>query len=484
MRHKTILAVVLITLAMSWVVACNPSTLDAQELVTIQVVGADGYGTLSLRSNRARIAEIIREEGESVGDTDEKQLHRLFVREAAMNSLIFSSDKTMDLKNGDEIVIHATYDEELAKLGGVRFKNLKFTYVVEGLEKARPIDIDTELDLAFVGFESRGTAHLALSGDLERYREHFDFIFVTPNTYLSNGTTVDVHVRPDNTALTAQGRIAEEKVLTFTVSNLKPLESVDVFENVVLSFDGVSDFGNASIDTMRLPIDWIEPGTHTEPPLSFSATPTTNLANGDKVTVVATVNRDWFADRGLFVEVFSKDFTVGGLKDYPRNLDRVDLMPLFNKLQEPLREDIQMRLLDNMWNEDFRVGNPVSRWDIQDKRGVVRIYYGYLQSNRADNFVALIYKLEVSGICVEATPYQSRYEVGAELSETLYLVYMVDSIMHNSNRVDDFEEFSLKFHSDLEPSAISQFKEEYGGAGVVVVDATVPEQVKFKFSDE
>ena len=83
---------------------------------------------------------------------------------------------------------------------------------------------------------------------------------------------------------------------------------------------------------------------------------------------------------------------------------------------------------------------------------------------------------------MEATPYQSRYEVGAELSKTLYLVYVVDSIMHDSNRVDDFEEFSLKFHSNLELSAISQFKEEYGGAGVVVVDATVPEQVKF--SDE
>ena len=40
----------------------------------------------------------------------------------------------------------------------------------------------------------------------------------------------------------------------------------------------------------------------------------------------------------------------------------------------------------------------------------------------------------------------------------------------------------LALNSNLELSAISQFKEEYGGAGVVVVDATVPEQVKF--SDE
>lgn len=470
---------VLIALAMLCVVACGSDTLDVKELVTIQVTGADGYGTLSLRSNEARIGEIIREEWQSVRDTDEKKKQRLFIREAAMNSLIFSADTTTGLKNGDEIIIRASYDNELAKSGGVRFINLKFTYIVEGLEEARPIDLGRELTLSFSGFESRGTAQLVLSDDLERYRDCFEFFFVTSNADLSNGDTVSVRVQPDKDALTARGRIAEEKTLTFTVSNLEPLKPVDVFECIVLAFDGVSDRGNVSIDTTRLPAEWIEPGGYAGPPLSFSVTPASELANGDKVTVTATVDRTWFADHGLYAEVFSKDFTASGLKEFPRNLDHIDVMPLFNKLQEPLRDDIQLRLLQNLWNEDARVGSPVSRWDIQDKRGVVRIFYGYPQSNLADNFVALIYKVEISGTCVEATPYQSHYEEGDTLSKTLYLVYVVDSIMYDTNRVDDFKQCSLKFHSDKELSAVAQFKEGYGGAGMVVVEVTVPEQVKF-----
>ncbi len=472
----------LVVLSMLCIVSCSSRTLDVRELVTIEVTGANGYGVLSLKSDRARIAEIVREEGESLRETDEKRLQRLFVREAAMNSLIFSADRTTGLKNGDAVVIHASHDEELAKSGAVRFKNLKFTYIVEGLDEAKPIDIESEMELLFTGFESRGTAQISLSGDMERYREYFDITFLTPKSNLSNGATIDVRVKPDNDALTVRGRIAEEKVLTFTVGGLQELETVDVFKNLVLVYDGISDTGYVSIDTTRLPYDWVEAGGRSDPPLSFTVTPTSHLTNGDKVTVTALVDRDRFADFGLSVAELSKEYTVSGLKEFPRNLDHVDLTPLFNKLQTPLGEDIQLRLAQNTWNEDARVGIPLSQWDIQDRRGVVRVYYGYPQSNRADNFVALIYKIEIEGTCIEATPYASHYEEGDTLSSTLYLVYVVDAIMYDTVRVDDFKGVSLKFHSDMELSAVSAFKERYGGAGVVIVEAAVPEHVRFSDS--
>jgi len=62
---------------------------------------------------------------------------------------------------------------------------------------------------------------------------------------------------------------------------------------------------------------------------------------------------------------------------------------------------------------------------------------------------------------------------------TLYLIYVVDSIMYDTERVDDFKEVNLKIHDDIELSAVSQFKEQYGGAGVIIVEASVPEQVRY-----
>jgi len=459
--------------------ACGTRSFDARELAAVVVTGANGYGTLTVKSNAERIAQLIKEEGDSLRETDEEGIRRLFIREAALNSLIFTADRVTGLKNGDEITIRASHDEELAKAGHVRFRNNKFVYRVDHLEEAEKIDIESEVKLVFSGFESRGTAEIELSGNTERYREHFSFTFLTPKTNLSNGERVELRVMPDNSGLTSKGCIAEEVVLPFTVEGLQPLRNVDFFENLALIYDGVSDQGTVSIDTTRLPAEWVEPRANAEPPLLFSVTPAVNLSNGDKVNVVAQADHEWFADHGMASSVVSKDFTVSGLKEYPRNLDHVDLMPLFDKLGGRLEEDIQARLIHNYWNDDSRAGDPLSRWDYLERHGVVRIFYGYPQANRADNFVALIYKVSIEGTCAEAIPYQSHYSEGDRVFSTLYLIYVVDSIMYDTERVDDFKEVNLKIHDDIELSAVSQFKEQYGGAGVIIVEASVPEQVRY-----
>ncbi len=480
LRRIIISLIVLITLVLMAGTACSSRTFDVRELATIHVTGANGYGILTLKSNTSKIAEIIKEESDALRDTDEKKIKRLFIREAALNSLIFTADHMSGLKNGDEIIVRVSHDEELAKAGDVRFKNNKFKYVVEGLEEVKRIDMASEMKLVFTGFESRGTAQVVLSGDMERLREHFNITFLTSKTNLSNGSNVSVRVKADNSALTSRGYIAYEEDFTFTVSGLQALKQVDLFENLVLSYDGVSGQGTATIDTTRLPADWVDAGVKAEPPLKFAVMPASPLTNGDTVHVTATVNHEWFADRGMSAAGLSKDFTVSGLKEFPRNLDHIDLMPLFNKLGPAIEEDIQSRLIHNYWNEDSRVGQPLSRWGFEERHGVARIYYGYPKMNRADNFVALFYKIVIEGTCEEATPYQSHYEAGDRLSSTLYLVYVVDSIMYDTNRVDDFKSYNLKFHGDVELTTISQFKNQYGGTEVVIVEASVPEQVKFK----
>lgn len=460
--------------------SCGSRTLDARDLARIELTGADGFGSIFVTPDQAKLASLLEEEASGIREDDEKGLHRLLLKEATLNSLIFSVDRLTDLKNGDEVSIRCSFDEKLAKSAGLRIKKTKFTYKVEGLEEARPIDVRNQVQLDYTGYNGRGIASLRLSDDLDHYRSAFEFIFESPDTGLSNGDRVDLKVVPDNAALTASGRIARESRLSFRVEGLLPMTQVDLFSDLVLIFDGTSGQGTVSFDTSRLPADWVEGGLSGQAPVSFTASPSLALSNDDLILVEAQLDWDWFGDRGLALAETKREYQVSGLKEYPRNLDQVDLLPLFDKLQVWLDRDMAQRIELNYWNRDYRAGQPVSIWDSRAESGVVRIYYGYDQGDRSRNFVALFYKLEIEGTCLQVTPYQSFYQEGDHETASLYLVYVVDQIMYDREAIDDFREVNLRLHSQVELDAVSLFKAEHGGQGIMIVDVPVPDQVAFK----
>lgn len=479
MKRKDLLIILVLALLLL-AAACSSRSFDSRDLAQIRLTGADGFASLVVAADQEKLAALLEEEALGLKEGDEKALQKLFQREAALNSLVFSADKMANLTNGDEITIRGTYDEDLAKRAGIRFKNTKFKYRVEGLKEARAINIRNHVDLAFSGYDGRGQASLLLSGDLESYQSDFDFIFENGQSDLSNGDRIDLRVVPHMGNLTDQGRIAYEVRLSFRVQGLLPMTSVDLFEDLVLVFDGISDQGLVSFDTSRLPADWVEAGESAQAPVSYIASPAWGLSNGDMVQVEAVVDQAWFWDRGLSPEDLLKDYQVQGLKEYPRHLDQVDLMPLFNKIDSWLAEDMAMRVDLNYWNQDFGTGPPVSLWDSRYESGVVRLYYGYEQGDRSKNFVAILYKLAVQGTCLEATAYQSHYQAGDQEAANLYLLYMVDNIMYDRAEIDDFREINLRLHSHVELDAIALFKSQYGGEGQQIVQVDIPEEVAFK----
>lgn len=479
MKRTLVLILILISMLVP-AVACSSQTFDAREMALIQVTGADGFASILAGSDEAVIRFMLQEESARLEEHDEKGFQRLFQREAVLSSLVFTPDRTTGLKNGDEVIIRADYDHQLAKEAGVRFRNVRFKYVVEGLKEAVPIDIGEDVELIFSGYDGRGHASVTLSGDVDRFRQGFDFVFTRGSTELSNGDYVELKVIPDNRILTAKGRIARDTTLSFEVYGLPPLVQVDLFDQLVLIFDGVSDQGVVSFDTTRLPADWVEAGLPGSAPVRFNAVPPAGLSNGETVRVEAIVDTEWFAGRGLKVADTARDYQVSGLKEYPRNLDDVDLMPLFDQIAPWLEQDMADRLDMNYWNDDFKTGEPVSRWDYSHQAGVTRLFYGYDQTDRARNFLALLYKANVGGVCQEAVPYQSVYEKGDRVTSTLYLLYLVDEIMYDRPEVEDFRGINLRLHGDVELDIISRFKLLYGGNNVLIVDVPVPEQVAYK----
>lgn len=478
MKRNGILILFLVA-ALVLTVACSSRTFNAEELILIRVSGANGFASAHVNTDRAAVEALLAEESAKLDEGDEKGLQRHFQREAALNSLVFTVDRTEGLKNGDELSIRADYDHQLAKDAGIRFRNVRFKYKVEGLKEAQPIDVKGQVALTFSGYDGRGLAALSLSGDLDLYKTDFDFVFSYGKTGLSNGDSVELKVIPDNRALTAKGKIAREQTLVFDVRGLPSLADVDLFEDLVLIFDGVSDQGVVTFDTSRLPAEWVEAGMPDELPVQFTALPSSGLANGDLVRIKALVDEDWFAERGLTATVTEKEFQVTGLKEYPRNLDGVDLVPLFEKIEPWLERDLAGRLDMNYWNKDVKTGDPVSRWDYRFNQGVIRLFYGYDQTDRSHNFLAILLKVSVDAVCLETVPYQSYYEPGDRESSTLYLLYLIEEVMYDRPLVEDFREINLRFHGDVELDLISGFKGQYGGNQMLIVDVPVPADYEY-----
>lgn len=457
--------------------SCGSRSFDAEELATIEVVGAEGFGTLIVVPDQTRISGIVEEEASRIKETDEKALQRLFRREAALNSLVYTADRMTNLKNGDEITIQAGYDGQLARSAGIRFRKVSFKYRVGNLKDAIPIDVRNNVAVVFSGFDGQGVASLQLSGDMEVYRGSFEFDFSREPRELKNGDSLGLKVTPDNDQLTGKGRIARNVNLSFKVSGLLPMTSVDLFRDLVLVYDGISDHGTLSFDTTRLPAEWVEAGGQDEAPVRFVASPSTGLSNGDQVKVQALIDEAWFAGRGMEAQSLDRLYEVEGLKDFPRNLDQVDLLPLFDRIGDWVDGDIDQRLAFNYWNQDFKTGEPVSQWDYDSQYEVSRIFYGYENADRSNNFVAILYKVAVEGTCVSTKAYQSSYEEGDQLSSTLYLIYLVERVMYDRNAIDDFRGVNLGFHSDVELDAIAQLKNQLGGAGMQLVDVPLPQNL-------
>lgn len=485
MQRKSIIVIsviVLIASLMTVAFGCAGSSIDVRELASIQVSGANGYGTLEIKTNRERTQAMVREKMDALKDGDEKGLKRAFMYEAALATLSYTAKTTTTLRNGDTVEIRASFDEALAKAAGIRFKNTSFVYTVRNLSEAARIHVEDSVKLTFKGYNGVGEAEVALSGEIQHFKDDFAFDFLSPSTKLSNGDTVILHVIPDNRALTSAGRIAAETTLNFTVEGLPEPKTVNPFENLVLMFNGVSDNGTISFDTTRLPADWVDQKTAAQPPLQFTAEPDDQLSNGDRVTVRCEIDETWFAENGVKLSPMTKTFEVIGLKDYPRNLDGIDLMPLFKTIEAEMEDDIALRLKQNYWNEDASAGEPLSVWNYEETHGVTRVYYGYHENDRSDNFVAILVKIKINGTCMSVTPYKSAVSPGQQEQATLYLMYVVENIMYDRSSVDDFRSFGLKGHSDAEHKAVGAFREDWvlSDDSVQMVEAKVPADVAWR----
>lgn len=168
---------------------------------------------------------------------------------------------------------------------------------------------------AIIGEEPVGDSYEEFSKWMNEYLLYDEGIEVSfaPRDGLSNGDTITVKVSLSETAA-KKVTGGEQK---FTVSGLPEIETVDMFKDVSLRYEGiVGDFTMIHLDKLS--------DSQILQDCNFDVDPQGNVKNGDVITVTIT-NTDTLAEKHLCTPAeISKTFIVSGLDEY---LTDSDLLP-------------------------------------------------------------------------------------------------------------------------------------------------------------
>ncbi|MDE7253359.1 MAG: hypothetical protein K2O32_10520 [Acetatifactor sp.] len=223
------LSIILMTVAMTVLMTGCGKTINANDYVTVEVSGYDGYGT----------AKVVFDE-----DKFEKACEKLSFKdktdEAKLVSLLYGSVDTflmdcMDgkftvegdgengkLSNGDVVVYKWDLDEENAKeIAGVTLKASDISTKVKGLEQVATFDAFAVVELSFSGVAPNGQAslkNLAVDGNMTKLAFSMD-----KYNGLSNGDTITVTLNSSNNTsymIETFGGVPETDTKEYTVSGL------------------------------------------------------------------------------------------------------------------------------------------------------------------------------------------------------------------------------------------------------------------------
>jgi len=318
-------AIILIVIIVS--VASGGSTIDVSDYVSVKFSGADGYGkaevVIDYNKMQSDYGEKVKIKKQSTGNSDLDKIADAFLSNAfTVSDLVKSYSKatvspSAKLKNGDEVKVTFVLDDKgFEAATNSKIKAEEKTFKVEGLKEATVFDPfdDKNMVVDIEGLSGEGYAGVSAASTavVKNLRYKID----GNNSKLQNGDKIKVVVSAPYHEDGFEGYchelgyhpLSSEKEIT--LNGFKELESIDLFANVKVTFDGVNGYGIADIDSSDVSINDIK----------FVADKVSELKNGDvvKVEVRAT---GWYdlngtlKEQGYKTDVSSKEYTVSGLEE-------------------------------------------------------------------------------------------------------------------------------------------------------------------------
>lgn len=223
------LSIILMTVAMTVLMTGCGKTINANDYVTVEVSGYDGYGTAKVVFDEDKFEKAC-EKLSFTDKTDEAKLVGLlygsvdtFLKDCMDGKFTVEGDgENGKLANGDVVVYKWDLDEENAKeIAGVTLKASDISTKVKGLDQVETFDAFAVVELSFSGVAPNGQAslkNLAVDGNMTK-------LAFSMNKYngLSNGDTITVTLNSSNNTsymIETFGAVPETDTKEYTVSGL------------------------------------------------------------------------------------------------------------------------------------------------------------------------------------------------------------------------------------------------------------------------
>jgi len=103
----------------------------------------------------------------------------------------------------------------------------------------------------------------------------------------------------------------------YTVEGLADAKEINPFDGLVLTYEGVSPNGTVSIDKSGT-ADYVKNN------VSFTATPASQLANGDIVDITATYDAAKAVQNGIYLTQTEKQYTAADINVVPSDVNSID----------------------------------------------------------------------------------------------------------------------------------------------------------------
>lgn len=205
------------------IILMMPSKINVEDYVTVEFSGYDGYGKANVKVDKTALSTDavektgIADDVSSLSDLLGGSVSKVTLLRNAISSIKCTPDKKEGLKNGDEVTVEITYDNEIANEVKLEFSGSSVKATVSGLNPVKEVDAFEGLEITYSGKSPNGKAAVKYSGSdlITKYNFKLD-----KSSKLKNGDVVTVTFTPEDKTTLAKGFVVKNKTKTFTVSGL------------------------------------------------------------------------------------------------------------------------------------------------------------------------------------------------------------------------------------------------------------------------
>lgn len=135
----------------------------------------------------------------------------------------------------------------------------------------------------------------------------------------------------------------------YTVEGLKDAKEIDPFDGLVLTYEGVAPNAVVSIDKSKT-------AEYVKNNVSFTVTPSSGVANGDVIDVVAVYDPAKADQNGVFLTKTESQYTAKGVQVVPSDLSGLDMSAVDSQQESTINQYIATDIIGH---------TPASEWIIK-----------------------------------------------------------------------------------------------------------------------